>query len=411
MKRVILVVIDSLGVGYMDDVIKVRPEDLGANTFYNILNCVDNLSIPTLELLGINSILKHPNLKEKKPLASYGTINLQHMGADSYAGHQEIMGTYPKVPNIAPFSECISEVKEALVQKGYNVVVPDKKMPYLLVENYIVIADNIETDYGQIYNITAPLDYIPFEKVMEIGQLVRSTVKVSRVIALGGKEITIDNIIDSIERRKDGLVGVNSPKSGVYNKGYNVRHLGFGVDHKTQVSSILIQNGKRVVLIGKMQDVINSSKAMKKPAVDTNLVMEEILQSMEENKEGLIAATVQETDLAGHSEDPNKYADKIMIVDKYLAKIMEKMTENDMLIITADHGNDPTIGNSQHTRERTPLLVYRRGGLSIDLGLRDSLSDIASTISEYFDVIRPQNGTSFLSALGVVSKGVEDINP
>ena len=398
-KRVILVVIDSLGVGYMDDVKLVRPQDIGANTFRHILDQSNILRIPTLEKLGINSILNHEKLNKVKPIASYGTLNLMHQGADSYAGHQEIMGTFPKIPNISPFRDYLLKVQQILTSMGYKVETPDKTKPYLLVNDLVVIADNIETDFGQIYNVTAPLDYIDFEKVLEIATIVRKEVKVNRVIALGGREITIENIINSIEQRSDGLVGVNSPASGVYKKGYNVRHIGYGVDPNTQVSSILTKADKSTVLIGKMQDVISCKHSIKYPAVETEKVMKFILQSMSEVEEGLIAGTVQETDLAGHSQDVEKYANKLMIVDKYLDEIIKKMADKDMLIITADHGNDPTIGHSQHTREKTPLLIYSKLYESKSIGERQTLSDIAATIAEFFKVTPPENGKSILPIL------------
>lgn len=394
-KRAIVLIIDSLGVGAMDDVKYVRPQDEGANTFYHILDKCEKIYIPNLEKLGINKIIKHPRLKCDESTASYGVVNLKHYGADSYAGHQEIMGTDPKKPLMKPFYDSIEVVKKALENEGYEVEIPSIDKPYLLVNKLVVVADNIETDYGQIYNITAPLDYISFDEVLKIGKVVRENVKINRVIALGGQGLNIEQIINSIERRRDGLVGVNCPKSGVYKKGYQARHLGYGVDPEKQISSILIKEGKEVTLIGKMQDVIQCDGAKKVPAVDTELVMKEVISSLNEMKEGIIAATVQETDLAGHAEDANLYSRKLMVVDKYLGVILEKMTKDDILIISADHGNDPTIGHSQHTREKTFLLLYNSEACSMNIGERETLSDIAATISQYFKVEYPQNGQGF----------------
>ncbi len=398
-KRAIVLVIDSLGIGYMTDVVEVRSQDKGANTFYHILDSAENIEIPNLERLGINKLLNHPRLKKLPVLASYGALNLQHYGADSYAGHQEIMGSKPMKPLMVPFKTYIEEVKNALEQKGYCVEIPFPEVPYLLVNGVVVVADNIETDYGQIYNITAPLDQISFEEVLKIGHIVREHVKVNRVIALGGQGITIQEILNSVEVRSDGLIGVNCPKSGVYKNGYQARHMGYGVNSDTQISSILAQAGKEVTLIGKMQDVIECDKAEKIPAVDTELVMKEIINSIENMTSGLISATVQETDLAGHAQDVEKYVEKIMIIDRYLEIIIDKMTDEDILIITADHGNDPTIGHSQHTREKAFLLVYGKHLNTTDLGERRTLSDIAATIAEYFDVEKPQNGNSFYNLL------------
>lgn len=398
-KRAIILILDSLGVGYMDDVKETRPQDIGANTFKHILDNAKNIEIPNLEKLGINKIVKHNRLKKTKNTASYGKLNLKHYGADSYAGHQEIMGTDPKKPLMKPFVYYIDKVKSALEEAGYKVQIPNKEKSYILVDELVVVADNIETDYGQIYNISAPLDYISFEEVMEIGKIVRRNVEVNRVIALGGRDVKPEQLIDSIEQREDGLVGVNSPKSGVYKSDYHARHMGYGVDPEKQISSILSNSDKEVTLIGKMQDVIECSNATKIPAVDTELVMEKILVSLDNMNEGLISATVQETDLRGHAQDVDGYAEKIMIVDKYLENILEKMTDEDILFISADHGNDPTSDNSQHTREKTFLLVYGKNIKSVNIGERKTLSDISATIADHFKVNKPENGESFYDML------------
>src|SRR5690625_3981652 len=398
-KRVIVLILDSLGVGYMEDAMVDRPQDVGANTFYHILDLASSISIPNLEKLGINHILQHPRLKNADGAASYGKINLQHHGADSFVGHNEIMGTKPKKPYTGPFASVIDDVKKAMEQEGYQVEIPDPTFPYLLINGLVIVADNIETDYGQIYNVTAPLDSIPFDEVLNIGMAVRKVVKVNRVIALGGEGVALEQIVESIERRDDGLIGVNSPKSGVYEKGYQARHLGFGIDPETQASTILHRNEKEVALIGKMQDVITCDGAKKFPAVDTELVMTFIIEQIKEINEGLIAATVQETDLAGHAENVDRYAEKIMIVDSYLEDILELMSEEDLLVISADHGNDPTIGHSQHTREQTFLLVYGKNYRATSLGERTTLSDIAATVTDFFDLKKPQNGQSFYPKL------------
>lgn len=399
MKRAILLVVDSLGVGYMEDVKESRPQDLGANTFKHLLDRAGQVEIPNLERLGINKLLNHPRLAKMDNMASYGVLNLAHFGADSYVGHQEIMGSRPKKPLLKPFAYFRDQVIEKLRDEGHKVTIPDEGQSYIVVDDLVVVADNIETDYGQIYNVTAPLDYISFDKVLDIGGKVRSVVKVNRVIALGGSGVDMEGILASIETREDGLTGVNSPRSGVYKKDYLSRHLGYGINPDKQISTILSRNDYQLSLIGKMQDVIEAKKASRTPAVDTQKVMEAIIDSMDSMEEGLIAATVQETDLAGHAEDVERYMEKLMVVDKYVGKIMDKMAEEDILLITADHGNDPTIGFSQHTREKTFVLAYGQKLQKVDLGERSSLSDLAATIADYFKVEATENGQSFLNLI------------
>ena len=178
-----------------------------------------------------------------------------------------------------------------------------------------------------------------------------------------------------------------------------VRHLGYGVNPEVQIPTILHENGYPVSLIGKVADVIECKGAKYYPKVGTHGVMELILEKMKHQNNGLIAANVQETDLSGHSQDPKRYARKLMVVDKYLGKVMEKMKTEDVLIITGDHGNDPTIGHSHHTREKTLLLVYGKKLKPTDLQERATFSDIAATIADYFDINKPESGESFLNII------------
>ncbi|MDN5313601.1 MAG: phosphopentomutase [Thermoanaerobacteraceae bacterium] len=400
MKRVILLVIDSLGVGEMEDVVKVRPQDRGANTLEHLAEVVRDFNIPVLESLGAGYLVDSRKIKRPaKPLGSYGKSRLAHFGADTYQGHQEIMGSKPQMPVEKPFLEYLDRVKGALEKVGYDIKVPDPEHPFLLVDGLVTVADNIEADPGQNYNVTAPLDYISFEKEMAIGRIVRENVEVNRVIVLGGRNITVKDILKSVECKDKSFTGINCPKSGVYRNGYMVRHLGYGVDPEVQVSTLLRREGYPVSLIGKMADIIECDGAEYLPAVETEKVMEFILQKMNSQHAGLIAANVQETDLSGHAMDALKYAERLMVADRYLNNVIERMKDQDMLIITGDHGNDPAICHSHHTREKALLLVYGKKLKAVDLGERNTLSDIGATVADYFGIQKPENGVSFLMAL------------
>jgi phosphopentomutase len=400
MKRVILLVIDSLGVGAMSDVDTVRPQDKGANTLKHVAEAKEDFNIPNLEALGIGYLVDSRKIKRPRYLlGSYGKSNLAHFGADTYQGHQEIMGTKPRMPVEKPFVYYIDRVRKALEEAGYDVKIPCLEHPFLLVNGLVTVADNVEADPGQNYNVTAPLDFISFDEELSIGRIVRENVEVGRVIVLGGRNITVEDILKSVEFKNGNITGVNCKKAGVYEKGYMVRHMGHGVNPEVQVPTLLRQQGFSVSLIGKMADVIECNGAEYLPMVDTKRVMELILEKMHSQNNGLIAANVQETDLAGHSMDPSKYAEKLMEVDFYLANVLNEMQEEDILIITGDHGNDPTIGHGHHTREKTVLLVYARGIKKVYLGERKTLSDIGATIADYFHVELPENGESFLNEI------------
>ena len=113
-------------------------------------------------------------------------------------------------------------------------------------------------------------------------------------------------------------------------------------------------------------------------------------------KSGFICTNVQETDLAGHEQNTDKYAEKLMIADKYIGRIMETLDGNDRLIVMADHGNDPTIGHSHHTREYVPILLYGKDLKPNYLGQRKTLSDVGATVVKYFDCENTENGYPLL---------------
>lgn len=399
MKRVILLVIDSLGAGEMEDVAIVRPRDKSANTLKHVAEATEGFKIPALESMGAGYLVDSEKIKRPaKPLGSYGKSRLAHFGADTYQGHQEIMGSKPAVPVEKPFMEYLEQVKRALEEAGFDVKVPDPEQPFLLVDGLVTVADNIEADPGQNYNVTAPLDYISFEKELAIGRIVRENVEVNRVIVLGGRNITVEDILKAVECRNK-FTGINCPKSGVYRSGYMVRHLGYGINPAVQVTTLLRQEGYPVSLIGKMADVIECEGAEYLPAVETEKVMELVLEKMNTQDAGLIGANVQETDLAGHAIDAIKYAERLMTVDHYIKIVLERIRDQDMFIITGDHGNDPTIGHSHHTREKAVLLVYGKRLKTVALGERNTLSDIGATVADYFGIRKPENGKSFLMAL------------
>lgn len=399
MARALLLVIDSMGIGAMADTAETRPADTGSNTLSHVLRANPDLRLPNLEFMGLGKVMHHSRLDAGRCRGAWGVNLLQHQGADSYMGHQELMGSAPLEPVLKPFADVSAQVKQALEDRGHKVEAPDPEQPWLLVDELVVVADNIETDYGQIYNVTGPLDSLPFQAVEEIGEIVREKTRVSRVIALGGCNVSREQILSCIRTRPDGLTGVDSPASGVYNCGYQSRHMGYGINPQRQLPASVLKGGQGVGLVGKMQDIIQCPQAVKIPAVATGAVMEGFGRLAGTIDNGLIAATIQETDLAGHAENPRKYGDLLKMADDWLGQFIPRLESGDLLIITGDHGNDPTIGHSQHTRERTPLLVFGPDLNLVDLGVRSTLADIAATFADHLGVERPENGSSFYSLL------------
>ena len=399
--RFIVIVLDSYGVGYMDDVLEVRPRDFGANTCKHIIDKIPELKLENLEKLGLMNALGEDYGKMKiNPKAVFGKSKLMHHGGDTFLGHQEIMGTRPVKPLIAPFSHYIDKVYDALIKEGYKVEKIGDKIQYLWVNDCVAVGDNLETDLGQVYNVTTTFQKISFEDELKIGEVVRKIVEVERVIVFGGTEATIESIKAAKEEREEKYVGINAPKSKVYEKGYMVRHLGYGINPETQVPTILGKENIPVILVGKVADIVLNEKGKSfLNLVDTSKIFDITLSELDKIEKGFIAVNIQETDLAGHAENAERYAQILKLSDKYIGKIMEKLNEKDILIITADHGNDPTIGHSQHTRENVPILIYKKGLESVNIGHRETMSDIGATVADYFKTKMPENGKSFLQNL------------
>ena len=127
--------------------------------------------------------------------------------------------------------------------------------------------------------------------------------------------------------------------------------------------------------------------------------MDLTLEAMKKMDEGFICTNIQETDLAGHSQSSERYKEILEIADSKLPAILDELQDDDLLVIMADHGNDPDIGHSKHTRENVPLLIRYRDDKGICVGLRHSLSDVGASVCDYFKVSAPQNGTSFYPLL------------
>lgn len=408
MARFVVVVIDSFGVGAMKDVPQVRPQDAGANTCGHILRELPQLRLPTLETLGlINALGYAPGAMMPSESAVWGVAELQHEGGDTFMGHQEILGTRPQAPLRMPFSEVIDRVAQALKGAGWQVERRGGDLAFLWINDAVAVGDNLEADLGQVYNITANLSAISFDEVLEIGRVVRAQVQVGRVIAFGGELQASQQILDAAETKEGRFIGINAPRSGAYEHGFQVRHMGYGVDEQVQVPQKLHEAGVPTVLVGKVADIVSNPHGRSwQNLVDSQQIMDITLDEFHAEPTVFICTNIQETDLAGHAQDVARYAERLALVDLNLSRLLAAMDPEDCLIVMADHGNDPTIGHSHHTREVVPVLVYQQGLEPARLGVRATLSDVGATVCEFFGAPPPQNGTSFLAALRLSGDGL-----
>lgn len=399
--RFVIIVLDGFGIGAMADAKEVRPGDENTNTLRSILNDYPDLELPTLEKLGLMNAYGEESEKMKFSYgANYGKSELMHFGADTFMGHQEIMGTLPKKPEVQPFQEKVDIVFKHLKDHGHKVEIIEKEgLRYLVCDDYVTIADNLEADLGMCYNVTAPLDYISFEKEHEIGELVREVVTVGRVIVFGGTGNNMQDLYNAEEIKQGKFIGIASAKSKSYEQGYECRHLGYGVNKEVQAPTILTRNGIPCVLIGKVADIVANDLGESISCVPTKECMELTVEAVRKHKTGFICTNIQETDLAGHSQSSKEYKKVLEEADEGLAKVLAELSDDDILIVQADHGNDPNSGSSKHTRECVPILIYKKGLHGVNVGIRKTMSDNGATCCDYFNVELPENGKSYLNLL------------
>ena len=399
MSRFVIVVLDGFGVGEMPDVSVNRPHDVGANTAVSLINHYPKESLPCLESLGlINITQSNSSVMKCNPFANVGRAMLEHEGGDTFMGHQEIMGTKPKSPLVKPFSESIHQIESALLKAKLCVKrIEQDGLELLFVNGCITIGDNLEADLGQVYNISGNLSEISFDDLLEIGCIVRRYNSVGRNIVFGGLLVSSDQLLNAVEVKDGKYIGVNAPRSGAYNNGFQVMHLGYGVDTSSQVPELIHQRGVKTTLIGKVADIVGNCHGVNHmQMVDTQSIMDKSLCEIENNKNGFFCINVQETDLSGHQENALRYWNTLKVADVGLSKIISILESDDILIVMADHGNDPLIGHGKHTREYVPLMIYKNGITGVELGIRKTMSDVGATVCDYFSADLPENGKSFL---------------
>lgn len=401
MRRFVVIVLDGFGIGAMEDAGLVRPGDEKANTLGSILKDYPDLKLPALEKLGLmNAYGQESACMKFSPVANYGKSELMHFGADTFMGHQEIMGTLPKKPKIHPFQEKVDEVAEHLRKAGHKVRVIERQgLRYVLCDDYVTVGDNLEADLGMCYNVTAPLDFISFEEEKKIAKLVREAVNVGRVIVFGGTGNTMDDLWNAEEIKDGKFIGIASAKSKSYEQGYRCLHLGYGVDKRVQAPTILTGMGIPVTLIGKVADIVANDHGTSISCVPTKECLEHTVEAFDKMETGFICTNVQETDLAGHAQSSAVYRKILETADEGIGRLLLHMTEEDILIVMADHGNDPNIGHSKHTREYVPLLIRQKGVHGKRVGTRKTLSDVGATVLTCLGAGAPQNGTPFWTIL------------
>ena len=383
-KRVVLVVLDSAGIGEMPDA--EAWGDKGADTLGNILKSRP-VTLPNLQRIGLGNIRPLAYLPAvESPIGAFGKCTLKSNGKDTTTGHWEMAGiilkkAFPTFPKGFP-SRIIDRFVEEAKVPGVLANVPASGTEIIkeFGEEHMTTGKPIVyTSADSVFQIAAHEEIIPVDRLYEMCEIARRILdgedKVGRVIArpfVGGSAAEFKRT----ENRHDYAVPPPSDN----------------------LLPLLKDNGLDVVCIGKIASIYDSMGVTEDlPAKNNDQTIDQTVKALGADTRGLIFSNLVDFDmLYGHRRDTEGYAKALEHFDTRLPEIIDALREEDLLVITADHGNDPTKEGSDHTREYAPLLVYgKNAAQGVDLGTRGSLADIGATVAENFG-LKLKDGESFL---------------
>ena len=384
--RVLLIVLDGAGIGAMPD----APEwgDAGADTFGHILESRP-VRVPNLQRYGLGNIRPLQSVPPLDQLSgSYGRCALRSNGKDTTTGHWEMAGivldrAFPTYPNGFPASVIDRFIRETDVPGILgNIPASGTEIIKVLGEEHVKTHKPIVyTSADSVFQIAAPEEVIPLDRLYEICEIARRILdgehKVGRVIArpfLGQP-----GAFYRTENRHD--YAVPPPRENLL--------------------PALADEDLDVVCIGKIASIYDSLGVTQDLTAKNNeQSIDQTIKALNDSTRGLIFSNLVDFDmLYGHRRDTEGYAKALEHFDSRLPEIESVMRKDDVMMITADHGNDPTFRGSDHTREYAPLLIYGKTALpGINLGTRNSLADIGQTIAHNFK-LKLKDGESFLDRI------------
>jgi phosphopentomutase len=383
-RRVVLIVIDSVGVGAMPD----APEwgDAGSDTVGNIARARGGLSLPNLGRLGLGNLLDVQGTPPAaQPAGAYGRMAIASQGKDTMTGHWEMVGIKPE----APFrtypegfpQDLIAEFCRRAGVEGVlgNTVASGTEIIRELGEEHLRTGlPIVYTSADSVFQVAAHEGRFGLERLYEVCKVAREMLKpphrVGRVIA----RPFVGESAETFKRTSN-------------------RH-----DYAIEPPHMLLDNlkeaGLSVMAVGKIEDIFSGHGiTFAEHTKDNADGVRAIHKCLDMDQPGLIFANLVDFDmLYGHRRDVEGYAQALIAFDEALPGLMAKLGPEDVLVVTADHGNDPTYKGTDHTREYVPVLLY--GGpvkAGVAVGTRDSLADLGATVADLFGQQYEGWGTSF----------------
>lgn len=387
-KRVFLIVMDSVGIGEAPDADKFG--DKGADTIGHIAEKMNGLKMPNIGILGLSNIREIKGIeKTDNPKAFYTKMQEASNGKDTMTGHWEIMGLNIQTPfRVFPEGfpdELISELEARTGRKiiGNKPASGTEILVELGEEHMRTGALIVYTSADSVLQIAAHEDIIPIEEQYKICKIAR--------------ELTLD------EKYMVGRVIARpfAGEPGNFQRTSNRHDYALKPFDRT-VMNEMADGGLDVVAIGKISDIYDGEGVTEAIRTTSNMDgMDKLIETFDKEFTGLSFVNLVDFDaLFGHRRDPEGYGKALEEFDERLPEVFEKMQDGDLLIITADHGNDPVHHGTDHTREYVPLLVYSKDmEEGKELPVSETFADIGATIADNFNVKMPAYGKSFLNQL------------
>ena len=384
--RVILIVLDSVGCGDAPDAAAYGDE--GSNTLSNTARAVGGLYLPNLGRLGLGNIVAIEGVSPAAPATGiYGRLTEVSAGKDTTTGHWELTGVvleqpFPVYPNGFP-PELIADY-ETRIGRG-------------TLGNYPASGTEIIKDLGEAHVRTGkPIVYTSADSVFQVAAheeiiLIDELYWLCEIARDAGRRAR------SRSRHRGPFVG----QPGNFTRTEHRKDFSLEPPANT-ILDVVKAADLEVMAVGKIEDIFaHRGLTMSIHSGNNMAEVDAILEFLTMDKPGLIFANLVDFDaLYGHRNDPKGYADALEAFDRRLPEIQQRLRENDVLIITADHGNDPTTPGTDHSRERVPILIYGdRAKRHLDLGTRNSFADVAATIAALLDVPWAGSGSSFAKVL------------
>lgn len=382
-KRVVLMVLDGVGIGETPDA--VRYGDQGSNTLINLARVQRGLFLPRLGRLGLGNIASIQGVApQAKPLGCYGKMLEKSLGKDTTTGHWELAGIvletpFPVYPHGFP-----GEIVEAIEQRSGR----------RFLGNYAASGTKILEQLGEKHMKTGcPIIYTSADSVLQIAahEAIVSLPELYQICEIARDVCHGQHAVGRIIARP--FIG----EPGDFQRTAGRKDYSIVPPAKTVLDS-MAEKGLTVWGVGKIEDVFaHRGITCSNHTTDNRSSMKFTIDLLEKDFNGLIFTNLVDFDSKyGHRNDPAGFATALEEFDAMLPCLLDKMQASDMLIITADHGCDPTTESTDHSREYVPLLVY--GSVlqqGVNLGVRDSFADVAATLAEIFRLPIASNGRSF----------------